>query len=183
MKKLFLLAFTCLAIISCEKEEILHDKSAESMMTFKDLEDFTKTLSNLNKITDNNEILNWVNNNNPNALYFSNDSDIKNNVPRLMQLYLNKNKKCLIGNKILILTGNELRLSLKNSLSDYEIIGSITEETTDINEPSLKSTNISELRKEYEQYNRVYYRNGCNPRFNKSLKYRLVHELKIKKHE
>ncbi|GAL00908.1 hypothetical protein JCM19314_134 [Nonlabens ulvanivorans] len=180
MKKLVLLAFTCLAIISCEKEEVLQEKSTESMMKFKDLDEFTRTLRDLNKIQNEDELIEWANRNNPNALYFNNDEEVKRDVPRLIQFYLNTEKKCKIDNQIVTLTGNELRLKLSDSTDDYEVLGVISEETSEVEDDIAKSTSITELRKEYEQYNRVFYRNGCAPKYNKSLKYRLVHELKIK---
>ncbi|KEZ93890.1 hypothetical protein [Nonlabens ulvanivorans] len=179
MKKLFLIAFACVAFISCEKEEVLREKSSDSMMKFDDLDHFMKTVDQVTDLETEEQVIEWITQNNINSLFLSDNHDLLNNSPRFLAAILNKNGNCTINDKLLLI--NNGSISIKDHDGSVKEIGRINiSSSLDQNFPTdlAKSSNHYVMEKEWEQFNRVYYRNGCGNPFPKSLKYRLVHEFK-----
>lgn len=185
MKKILLLLFTVLSLSCSNDEEINSDKKDDKfILEFEDENDFKKTIDFLVKDINEKTILNWSKKNNPNSLLIEEfkTGKIDNNQSLVMKALLNKNKILKISNKFIIYKNNCFyELANEHSkTSKNNIIGYVENKNVDIKELNNTNRNMqsSDVYKVWQEYNREFYQIGCGTPFQKSLKYRLVHELK-----
>ena len=185
MKKIFLFLIVSLTF-SCSNEDEINSnlKNEKNILEFKDEKEFKKTIDFLSEDINENKILNWCKKNNPNSFYLDEVKTGKfdKNQTLVMKAILNKDGMLKISNKFIIYKDNyfyELESQFEKT-SKKNIIGYVETKIIEEKEPNNfhKTLNSSDVYKVWQEYNRQNYQIGCGSPFQKSLKYRLVHELK-----
>lgn len=184
--KLFFLVLA-IGVFACTNENTATSEfkdSENSKMQFTSIEDFDKTIRELNELSKIPENLTtWIETKKHNSLLMNLekfDNEQTDALPTSLLAILNTNFEFQIGeNTIYYKNGKFYEYKGNSSEKKVEIIGTSDISNIKVNDENAhKILGSDDLYKEWVEFNRINYRIGCDSPFPKSLLYRLVHELK-----
>ncbi|WP_405211173.1 hypothetical protein [Dokdonia sp. Asnod2-E02] len=182
---------------SCSKEElsIENENSLGEIIYFESNETFKNTLNLFNSFNEISEFEDWSRQQNYNSLYSDKNITLKEqeDLPLSFLFLLNEKREFQIGDRIInysegvfyernlngLNQSNKIFAKVEQSPLSTDNEDGLTDKITS-NRVSINA-NGGEYKQGWREYNRQKYRTRCGTPYNKSLKYRLVHYLVVRK--